>query len=175
MSEGNQIPEGARCWPIFGPNSGGVYLLHYHEGRVYHLYGGDIAPPELSGVTEESVAAFLMRGSDPAGAGGTAAAQAEIRGLLDGWYYIGGYDRIRYERGEPVEIDMPVACADVGLGGHHCTRGCAPAAPNEYVGIIDEAERFAGCQLVIGEWQCVPDEGQGYVGRDCAPVRRARA
>ena len=162
---------GARRWNLVGPNSSGAYVLQYHEGRVYHVYGGDVAP-DMPGVVEEGVGAFLMRGGDPAGAADTREAADGIRRLLDGWYLMAYADRICTARGEPVAIDTPNRL----LGPrprrpslHARVRARRP----ERESLVEEAERFAGSKLAISAWDSVDDEGCVYTSRNRASVRLA--
>lgn len=80
----------------------------------------------------------------------------------DGWRPLSGYDQIRFERGVAVEVRLLLACADVGLGGHRCSRGCAPADEQTYKYIEDLVRQIAGDRVSLGERSWPDDERNKY-------------
>jgi hypothetical protein len=158
-----------RSWTLAGPSSAGMYVLELDGRTIHHHYHGDIVPPGFDGPTEESVTAVLLRGSEA----GTKLDEVlgEIRASLHGWYELSFGARIHYDLGKPVEIDSLVMCSDSGLGGHRCTRGCAPRGPKEQENLVELAEKFAGGELQIGGWSVVPDEEDRTTSRERAKVR----
>jgi hypothetical protein len=80
----------------------------------------------------------------------------------DGWKPLCGYDQIRYEDGRAVEVRLLVACPDIGLGGHRCSRACEPASEQSYAAIQTLVRRVTGEALTLGERVAHDDPGNPY-------------
>lgn len=51
-------------WNVWGPNSGGVIVVFFHEGKLYTYYGGDARPADddAPNPVEETIEEYAREG-----------------------------------------------------------------------------------------------------------------